>query len=69
MPAQLIEVRFKGNRKAFYHWSEPEPLALDEPVIVETDRGLDLGRVSATGAVAHVKCERCAQRARSAINA
>jgi cell fate regulator YaaT (PSP1 superfamily) len=60
---QLVEIRFKGNRKAFYRWHEPEPLAREEPVIVETDRGLDLGRVSATGDVAHVKCLRCAMRA------
>jgi cell fate regulator YaaT (PSP1 superfamily) len=61
--AQLVEIRFKGNRKAFYRWHEPEPLGANEPVIVETDRGLDLGHVSATGAVASTKCERCAMRA------
>jgi len=63
---QLVEVRFKGHRKAFYRWHEPEPLAADEPVIVETDRGLDFGRVSATGATAGVKCARCALRAPAA---
>jgi len=63
--AQLVEVRFKGNRKAFYRWHEPEPLRADEAVIVETDRGLDLGRVSATGATASTKCERCALRAQA----
>ena len=65
MSGQLVEVRFKGNRKAFYRWGEPEPLAADEPVIVETDRGLDWGRVAATGAVAAVKCERCLARLRA----
>ena len=65
MAAQLVEVRFKGNRKAFYRWHEPEPLRADEAVIVETDRGLDLGRVSATGATASTKCERCALRAQA----
>ena len=63
MGAQLVEIRFKGNRKAFYRWHEPEPLGANEPVIVETDRGLDLGHVSATGAVASTKCDRCAMRA------
>ena len=62
MGAQLVEIRFKGDRKAFYRWHEPEPLGADEAVIVETDRGLDLGHVSATGAVASTKCERCAMR-------
>ncbi|MFI5377208.1 MAG: hypothetical protein ACHQ8D_21415, partial [Candidatus Rokuibacteriota bacterium] len=63
MGAQLVEIRFKGNRKAFYRWHDPEPLGANEPVIVETDRGLDLGHVSATGATASTKCERCAMRA------
>jgi cell fate regulator YaaT (PSP1 superfamily) len=62
---QLIEVQFKGNRRAFFRWSEPEPLAPNEAVIVETDRGLDWGRVAATGAVASVKCERCVARLRA----
>ncbi len=56
---QLVEVRFKGNRKAYFEWHEPEPLRSTEPVIVESDRGLDFGTVSATGRIAEVKCERC----------
>ena len=63
MSAQLVEIRFKGNRRAFFRWHEPEPLRPDEPVIVETDRGLDLGRVATTGEVASTKCARCALRA------
>ena len=62
MSGQLVEVLFKGNRKAFVRWGEPEPLGPNEAVIVETDRGLDWGRVAATGAVAHLKCERCVAR-------
>jgi len=69
MSAQLVEIRFKGNRKAYYRWPEPEPLRADEPVIVETDRGLDLGHVSATGPVAATKCERCALRAQASSGA
>ena len=65
MSGQLVEVLFKGNRKAFFRWGEPEPLAPHEAVIVETDRGLDWGRVATTGAVAHLKCERCAARLRA----
>ena len=65
MAAQLVEIRFKGNRKAFFRWHEPEPLGADEAVIVETDRGLDLGHVAATGTVAATKCERCALRAQA----
>lgn len=52
----VIEVRFKGNRKEFFSWLSAEPLALHDSVIVEVDRGQDLGRVSAVGPVAAKKC-------------
>ncbi|HZI22185.1 MAG TPA: regulatory iron-sulfur-containing complex subunit RicT [Gemmatimonadales bacterium] len=52
----VIEVRFKGNRKEFFTWPATEPLALHDPVIVEVERGQDLGRVSALGGVAARKC-------------
>ena len=52
----VIEVRFKGNRKDFFSWPSAEPLALHDCVIVEVDRGQDLGRVSAIGPVAAKKC-------------
>ena len=54
---QLVEVRFKGNRRGFYRWADVEdPLRLEEPVIVEADRGLDLGRVQSAGETAAKKC-------------
>jgi cell fate regulator YaaT (PSP1 superfamily) len=53
-------VRFKGNRKAYFEWHESEPLRMQEPVIVESDRGLDFGTVNAVGKVAQQKCDRCA---------
>ena len=52
----VIEVRFTGNRKEFFSWPSAEPLALHDSVIVEVDRGQDLGRVSAVGPVAAKKC-------------
>ena len=59
MPA-TVEVRFKGNRKDYFLWSdEAAPLRLWEPVIVPVERGLDLGRVSATGDAATKKCNSC----------
>jgi cell fate regulator YaaT (PSP1 superfamily) len=59
MPA-TIEVRFKGNRKDYFLWSDAdEPLRLWEPVIVPVERGLDFGRVSATGETATKKCSSC----------
>jgi cell fate regulator YaaT (PSP1 superfamily) len=55
----VIEVRFKGNRKEYFDWASPDALRLDDPVIVEVERGQDLGHVSALGEVASKKCERC----------
>jgi len=57
---QLVEVRFKGNRKSFFTWGEEgEPLRVQEPVIVPAERGLDFGRVSATGESVAKKCGGC----------
>ncbi|HLB35445.1 MAG TPA: PSP1 domain-containing protein, partial [Gemmatimonadales bacterium] len=53
---ELIEVRFKGNRKDIYTWESGAPLAVGDPVVVEAERGLDLGVVSAVGEVAQKKC-------------
>ena len=54
----VIEVRFKGNRLEFFNWPAAEPPALHDPVIVEVERGQDLGRVSAVGEIALKKCAR-----------
>ncbi|MFN2566187.1 MAG: stage 0 sporulation family protein, partial [Gemmatimonadaceae bacterium] len=48
----LIEVTFKGNRKEFFEWDGAEPPPVRSPVIVEADRGEDLGRVHAVGELA-----------------
>jgi hypothetical protein len=53
---ELLEVRFKGNRKAFFTWDNTTPISLGDPVVVEIDRGVDLGHVSATGESALKKC-------------
>lgn len=51
----LAEVRFKGNRKGYFSFSQME-LRPGIHVIVEADRGEDLGEVSALGAIAERKC-------------
>jgi cell fate regulator YaaT (PSP1 superfamily) len=57
---QTIEVRFKGNRRGFYDWLDAEnPLRLNEPVLVEAERGLDFGYVNTTGETALAKCGGC----------
>jgi len=49
---QLIEVAFKGNRKDFFLWEAEEPPPLRAPIIVDADRGEDLGLVHALGELA-----------------
>ncbi len=54
---QTIEVRFKGTRKAYFTWPEGgETLRVGDAVVVEVERGRDLGRVTALGEVAGKKC-------------
>jgi cell fate regulator YaaT (PSP1 superfamily) len=52
MPSHLIEVEFKGNRREFYLWESEEIPAPDAPVIVEVERGEDLGHVRSVGEMA-----------------
>jgi len=52
MAAALIEVSFKGNRKEFFLWEGEELPGVDAPIIVDADRGEDLGYVHATGELA-----------------
>ncbi len=54
----VVEVRFKGNRLEYFNWSADEALAPHDAVIVEVERGQDLGRVSAIGETALKKCAR-----------
>jgi cell fate regulator YaaT (PSP1 superfamily) len=55
----VLEVRFKGNRREYFTWPSEDPLRIDDAVIVEVDRGQDLGVVSAVGEIAEKKCARC----------
>jgi cell fate regulator YaaT (PSP1 superfamily) len=54
---QTVEVRFKGTRKTYFIWDDDtEPLRVHEAVVVEVERGRDLGRVTAVGEAADKKC-------------
>lgn len=55
----LIEVCFKGNRKEFFLWEGEDPPALKSAVIVEADRGEDLGHVHAVGELAQTRARGC----------
>jgi cell fate regulator YaaT (PSP1 superfamily) len=57
---QTVEVRFKGTRKAYFLWpDDSDPLRVTECVVVEVERGRDLGRITAVGDVATKKCGGC----------
>lgn len=55
----FAEVGFKGTRKEYY--LSPFDLRVGDPVIVEADRGEDLGRILALGSVAERKCATAAE--------
>jgi cell fate regulator YaaT (PSP1 superfamily) len=48
----LVEVEFKGNRRAFYSWTGEAPPPLKAAVIVTVERGEDLARIHSTGELA-----------------
>jgi cell fate regulator YaaT (PSP1 superfamily) len=51
----LVEVTFKGMRKEFFSCADAG-VRTGEYVVVEADRGRDIGRVKATGGAARQKC-------------
>ena len=53
--AGFAEVRFKGTRKGYFAY-ETLDLAPGTSVIVEADRGEDLGEITALGSIAERKC-------------
>ncbi len=53
--ASFAEVRFKGTRKGYFAY-ETLDLAPGARVIVEADRGEDLGEITALGSIAERKC-------------
>jgi len=55
----LVEVAFKGNRKEFFLWDYPDPPPLHAAVIVDVDRGEDLGYIHALGDLAQKRNGGC----------
>ena len=55
----LVEVAFKGNRKEFFLWDYPDLPPLHAAVIVDVDRGEDLGYVHALGELAQKRNGGC----------
>ena len=57
--AHLVEVAFKGNRKEFFLWDYPDPPPLRAAVIVDVERGEDLGYVHSLGDLAQKRNGGC----------
>jgi cell fate regulator YaaT (PSP1 superfamily) len=57
--AHLVEVAFKGNRKEFFLWDYPDPPPLNAAVIVDVERGEDLGYIHALGELAQKRNSGC----------
>lgn len=56
----LVEVSFKGNRKEFFLWEYPDPPPLNAAVIVDVERGEDLGYIHSVGELAAKRSGGCA---------
>src|SRR3954470_17223454 len=60
--AHLVEVAFKGNRKEFFLWDYPDPPPINAAVIVDVERGEDLGYIHSLGDLAQKRnggCSHC----------
>ena len=58
--AHLVEVAFRGNRKEFFLWDYPDPPPVKSAIIVDADRGEDLGYVHSLGELAQKRNGGCA---------
>jgi len=65
--AHLVEVAFKGNRKEFFLWDYPDPPPLHAAVIVDVDRGEDLGYIHALGDLAQKRNGGCSHGCGSSL--
>jgi cell fate regulator YaaT (PSP1 superfamily) len=55
---RVVEVAFKGTHRAYFRTTDAD-LRVGEYVLVEVERGRDLGRVRSVGGVAAKKCSSC----------
>ncbi|RMH76510.1 MAG: hypothetical protein D6681_21505, partial [Calditrichaeota bacterium] len=53
MPVDIVEVAFKAGRIGIYANPQGVPIQPEDYVIVEADKGIDLGKVTRTGQVFH----------------
>jgi len=57
--SHLVEVAFRANRKEFFLWEYPDPPPLNAAVIVDVDRGEDLGHIHSVGEMAATRSLGC----------
>lgn len=57
-PYDILEVRFKNSRKAFYRNTKNISLQAGDVVVVEGSPGLDVGVVSVTGELARIQVDK-----------
>jgi cell fate regulator YaaT (PSP1 superfamily) len=68
MMSTTVEVAFKGTRRGYFTAPpDGEPLRVGESVVVEAERGRDVGRVTALGETADRKCGGCTGCATSPV--
>jgi cell fate regulator YaaT (PSP1 superfamily) len=67
--AALVEISFKGNRREFFLWEGSELPPLKSGVIVDADRGEDLGHVHSVGDAAATRNAKVAHGTGSAAPA
>lgn len=58
---EVVEIRFKSNRKVFYKNRMGLELAKDDRIVVETEGGYDLGTVSLSGKLAGKRFEQLSE--------
>lgn len=51
MQGNIVEIKFKGERRELFRNAKPLPIEVGEHVIVEADKGVDLGRVNSMSPV------------------
>ena len=55
MSPEVIEITFKRNRKSYFFNSNDLDLRIGQYVIVEVEKGIDLGRITQTGRLVMLK--------------
>jgi cell fate regulator YaaT (PSP1 superfamily) len=57
-PYDILEIRFKNSRKAFYRNAKNLPLNVGDVVVVEVSPGYDIGVVSVVGELARIQVKK-----------